>query len=433
MAVSSLGSPFANALSDQHPNLAIIGAGVVGLCTALEAQRQGFCVTLLDAHEPGLGASFGNAGYLATEVIDPLATPETVKNAVKLWLNPDGPICIPWKYFPTAAPWYAQFLKNASLSKAEHNRRAISLLNRASQSAWQRTLSDIGAESSLIQAGNLVVWEDSTKRLEARQLLDKMTFNGIPCEFVEGERLAELEPELSKSLSHAVYCPDIYRLSDPYQVCQQLFQAFKQRGGHFINERVMSLQAGSQHIELHIPKYTQAYGQVIICSGAWSKTLLEQVGLNVPLEAERGYHLTYPEQQTRIQHTILSADRRFVMSPLNSGLRVVGMSEIGGTELPAIPKRFQVLRKHTHALLPELAQQVEKMKLTPSEWMGHRPTLPDSLPVIDQHPHFPRLAFAFGHQHLGVTQAAITAELIIAKLKKRPTAIPLNAYRVDRF
>ncbi|MBJ7550344.1 NAD(P)/FAD-dependent oxidoreductase [Marinomonas ostreistagni] len=423
-------TPFSSSQSQDKPTYAVVGAGVVGLCVALEAQRQGYQVTLLDGNEPGRAASFGNAGYLATEVIEPLATPATVRNAPKLWLNPDGPVCIPFKYLPKALPWYAKFLKAARPQQAMQGTQAISALNKRSQPAWLRTLLDIGQENLLVKAGNLVVWEDDRQKVAAHQLASKLQQHEVDCEVVEGQRLAELEPELSLKLSHAVYVPEIYRLSDPYEVCQALFQAFIERGGHFINEKVMSLQASTHNIEVHIPGHRHQFGHVSLCAGAWTQTLLEQVGITVPLEAERGYHLTFPKNQSRIRHTILSADRRFVMSPLDSGLRVVGMSEIGGTELPPIEKRFSVLRKHTKALLPKLFGPEDAQS---SEWMGHRPTLPDSLPVIDQHPKFPRLSFAFGHQHLGVTQAAITAELLLQKVDKRPTSVALRPYRVDRF
>lgn len=287
----------------------------------------------------------------------------------------------------------------------------------------------------LIKGGHLVVWQTADKINEADELIDKMRLYQIPCEFVTGKALAQLEPELSKTLSHAVFFPEIHRLSDPYAVCHALFNAFVQRGGDFVTARVTSLKPDSDRVDLTLltdGNLTSSlnFDQVSVCGGVWSKSLLQQVGLDVPLEAERGYHVTFPDDQTRIHHTILSADRKLVLSPLGAGLRAVGMSEIGGVDLPPIQKRFTVLREHTQSLLPDL---FSKPDLKSSEWMGHRPSLPDSLPVIDQHPRFPRLSFAFGHQHLGITQAAITAELLLDTLQQRPPKIPLDALRVNRF
>ena len=429
MSDQTLASPFAASIHATKPNLAVIGAGVVGLCTALAAQKEGYHVTLLDSNPPGKAASFGNAGYLATELMDPLGTKKVLKMAPKLWLDPKGPVCLPWKHFTKAAPWLLKFVAASSDERAEYSRKALLSLNAEAVPAWHRLMQDVGGEEHLISDGYLLVWEDPSKKTDAHEHLAHMRRFNIPCEYVEGARLAELEPTLAKRISHALYYPKATRVSDPFTVCQLLYQAFQERGGVFIQEPVMSLQAGSHNIEVHLARDQQALGQVIICGGAWSKQLLEQVGLTVPLEAERGYHVTYTGQEQLLNHVIGAAERRFVMSPLASGLRSVGMSEIGGVRLPPIQKRFAVLREHTAALLPD----VTKDGIQVEEWMGHRPTLPDSLPVIDQHPSFPSLAFAFGHQHLGLTHAAITAELMLAKIQKQPASISLHAMRVDRF
>ena len=411
-------------------SFAVVGAGVVGLCVALEAQRRGHKVILIDDKAPGKSTSSGNAGYLATEIIDPLGTPEVLRSAPKLWLNPKGPICTPIRYITKAAPWYWRFIKAAQPDQAQRGTEMIHQLNKESVGAWKRTLTDIGAEALLIKGGHLVVWENPDKRDEASKLIEKMHSYNISCELVYGNKLALLEPELSQTLSHAVFFPEIHRLSDPYDVCKALFEAFIKRGGSFISARVNAIQPYEDSIRLVTTQQIETFDRVSICAGAWSKTLLEQVRIHVPLEAERGYHVTFPNDKTRIHHTILSADRKLVLSPLDAGLRAVGMSEIGGLDLPPIKKRYQVLREHTKGLLPKL---FDNPNLQSSEWMGHRPSLPDSLPVIDQHPIYSRLSFAFGHQHLGITQAAISAELLLEKLELRPTRIPMKALRVDRF
>jgi D-amino-acid dehydrogenase len=419
-----------NEKSEAISRFAVVGAGVVGLCAALEAQRRGHQVTLIDNKAPGTSTSSGNAGYLATEIIDPLGTPEVLRSALKLWLNPKGPICTPIRYITKAAPWYWRFIKAARPDQAQHGTETIHQLNKESVDAWKRTLIDIGAEALLIKGGHLVVWENPNNRDDASKLIEKMHSYDISCELVDGNKLALLEPELSQTLSHAVFFPEIHRLSDPYDVCKALFDAFIKRGGRFINAKVNSIQANKDNIRLETTRQTETFEHVSICAGAWSKILLEQVGIHIPLEAERGYHVTFPNDKTRINHTILSADRKLVLSPLGAGLRAVGMSEIGGLDLPPIKKRYQVLREHTKGLLPKL---FDNPNLQSSEWMGHRPSLPDSLPVIDQHPLYSRLSFAFGHQHLGITQAAISAELLLEKIEMRPTRISIESLRVDRF
>lgn len=172
------------------------------------------------------------------------------------------------------------------------------------------------------------------------------------------------------------------------------------------------------------------FDNAIICTGAWSKKLLRPIGLDVPLEAERGYHITLPDQQALIKHAVGSAERRFVITPLASGLRVVGVTELGGLEADPCFQRFNMLKHHLLQLLPVLA---DKPDSSYEKWMGHRPTLPDSLPVIDQHPDYPNLLFAFGNQHLGLTQAAASAELVLSLVKGKQGFMPVHYFSVSRF
>ncbi|RTE64753.1 FAD-binding oxidoreductase [Amphritea opalescens] len=424
--VSSIGN---QSVKPNGDSIAVIGAGVIGLSCALEAQRQGFNVTLFDRDEPGLGASFGNAGYLATELIEPLSNPATLRSALSLWLNPKGPLALPVRYMHRIAPWLFRFVLAALPQSLERSRKALLQLNSASIEAWQRSLDDIDAREQIIKSGYLLVWE-SAKGLAAVQRHQAwLADNGIQTELVQGERLIELEPALSRGVSHALYFPDAYRVKEPHELCQRLFTAFTERGGQFIQQAVTDLIPSMNEVGVRTEKDTYQYDHTILCAGVWSRKLLNSVGLDLPLEAERGYHVTFPTATTLLRHHIGSAERKFVMGPLASGLRVVGMTELGGLTLPPCQRRFEVLRHHSQQLLPELNTSEREG----SEWMGHRPTLPDSLPVIDQHPDYGRLCFAFGNQHLGVTQAAITAELMLQLIQKQATSIDTSPFGVDRF
>ncbi|UTV27863.1 NAD(P)/FAD-dependent oxidoreductase [Photobacterium atrarenae] len=410
--------------------LAVVGAGVVGLCTALEAQRHGYTVTLIDRNAPGTGASFGNAGYLATELVDPLATPATLAGAPAMWLDPKGPLSLPLRYLHRALPWLARFLRAAAPGRVEHSRAALTALNRAAVPAWQRCLADIGATEQLVPSGYLLVWESPDKLEAARDHARDLAKQGITTELLQGEALAAKEPELAERLSHALYFPDACRVRDPFQLSQLLQAAFEARGGQILSREIRDITLQANRVQLEtLDGGTFDTEQAIICTGAWSKALLQQVGLSVPLEAERGYHLTIEAEHITLNHPIGSAERRFVMSPLDSGLRVVGITEIGGLTLPPLARGFAALRHHSRQLL----RRLDDPALTVSEWMGHRPTLPDSLPVIDRHPTHPHLLFAFGNQHLGLTQAAVSAELVVSLLRRQAPAIDPTPFRVDRF
>ncbi|MGI2923358.1 NAD(P)/FAD-dependent oxidoreductase [Vibrio diabolicus] len=427
MTQSAKHNPFYDKLT-----VAVVGAGVVGLCTALEAQRHGFQVTLLDKGLPGEGASFGNAGYLATELIDPLATKKTLAAAPRMWMDPKGPLALPWKYLPQALPWLARFVRSASSARVEANRQALYQLNQAAVPAWQRCLADIGAEEYLVPSGYLLVWESENKLDEAKTHAAYLAQWGIESVLLQGAQLREKEPELAETVSHALFFPNACQVKDPYLLSKQLFAVFQARGGCFEQTEVSEILPQENAVGVVTATSQNKFEHVVLCTGAWGKPLLEQTGISVPLEAERGYHLTIETADMEtppLQHPIGSAERKFVMSPLASGLRVVGITEIGGLRLPEFARRFNVLRHHSRQLLPRLNNPALKV----SEWMGHRPTLADSLPVIDQHPRHPRLLFAFGNQHLGLTQAAISAELVISLLRQVEPEFDVKPYRVDRF
>lgn len=427
MTQSAKHTPFNN-----KPTVAVVGAGVVGLCTALEAQRHGLQVTLLDKGLPGEGASFGNAGYLATELIDPLATKKTLSAAPRMWLDPKGPLALPWKYLPQALPWLARFVRSASSARVEASRQALYQLNQAAVPAWQRCLVDIGAEEYLVPSGYLLVWESENKLDEAKTHAAYLAQWDIESVLLQGAQLREKEPELAETVSHALFFPNACRVKDPYLLSKQLFAVFQARGGCFEQTEVSEILPQENAVGVVTATSQSRFEYVVLCTGAWGKPLLEQTGISVPLEAERGYHLTIETADMEtppLQHPIGSAERKFVMSPLASGLRVVGITEIGGLRLPEFARRFNVLRHHSRQLLPRLNNPALKV----SEWMGHRPTLADSLPVIDQHPRHPRLLFAFGNQHLGLTQAAISAELVISLLRQVEPEFDMKPYRVDRF
>lgn len=408
---------------------AVVGAGIVGLCTALAWQKRGAQVTLLDRDHPGLGASYGNAGYLATELLDPLGTPATLRQAPWLWLNPKGPLCLPWQHWVAVCPWLMRFVSAASATNAEKSRQAIKQLNRQAVPAWERLLRALGEEDQLVNQGYLLVWEKENSKAVAQAHSTRLQKEGIPCQWVTGQRLAELEPELSRQVAHGVYFPQGTRVRDPFILCQTLYDAFIRQGGTFHREAVESLSPQANRVLITTAKGVKTFDKAVLCTGAWTRKLLQGIGLDAPLEAERGYHLSFPGSTQYLRHPIGSADRRFVMTPLDTGLRAVGMSELGGLKLSPITKRYRVLQHHVKALLPDLFQTPVQM----DTWMGHRPTLPDSLPVVDCHPDYPQLGLAFGHQHLGLTHAAISAELLLERMEGQHSNPLLQALRLNRF
>ncbi|GAA0623550.1 NAD(P)/FAD-dependent oxidoreductase [Halomonas beimenensis] len=409
--------------------VAVVGAGVVGMTTALALQRQGLAVTVLDPRGPGEGASYGNAGFLATELIDPLSTPAMLREAPRLWLDPHGPLALPWRYLPRLAPWLARFLVAAMPPRVRRGRGALAALNAASVPAWRRCLADIGAEEELVASGYLLVWESPKGREAAGARMAHLRRWGHEVEWLEGEALRAREPGLSGELSHGLFFPGAHQVRDPYALVRRLAEAYRARGGEIRQASVERLEPRDAGVRLHTDQGELDMAQAVVAAGAWSHRLAAGVGLSIPLETERGYHLTLPGRGQALRQPVGSAERRFVMTPMDCGLRVVGFTELGGLSLPPVARRYDSLRHHAGALLADDRGLDESAEA----WMGFRPTLPDSLPVIDTHPAYPAVHFAFGHQHLGLTQAAITAELVAARVAGETPALELGPYRVTRF
>lgn len=407
----------------------VIGAGVIGMSIALALQQRGRRVTIIDRQPPGEGASFGNAGFLAVELNNPLSTPATLRSAPMLWGQRHGPLSLPPTYLPKLSPWLWRFVKAASPKQVERGHKGLIALNRSAVGAWKRLLERTDLSNELIPSGYLLAWESEHSLPQACFHAEQMAAWNIETRILERDALREYEPGLSDHVSRALLFPRSYQVRDPYQLVLRLFGRFKQNGGQFLKANANSLKAGQHTACVVTDRGLVEANQLVLACGAWSHHLLRSTAIDVPLETERGYHLTLPEAGKALRQPVGSAERRVVMTPMDCGLRVVGMTELGGLKKPPIEKRFDSLRHHTKALLADPGPLTRDHET----WMGFRPTLPDSLPVIDQHPSYPTLFAAFGHQHLGLTQAAITSELMADRMTGQTPSIELSAYSMTRF
>ncbi|GGX87838.1 D-amino-acid dehydrogenase [Litchfieldella qijiaojingensis] len=414
---------------DLCSRVAVVGAGVVGMTTALALQRRGHEVTVLDPLAPGEGASYGNAGFLATELIDPLPTPAMLRQAPRLWLDPHGAVALPFRYLPRLVPWLMRFIAAARPAQVAKGRQALAALNGAAVAAWRRCLADIGAEEELVASGYLLVWESDRGRAAAKEQMAHLRHWGHEVEWLEAAALRQREPGLTGELSHGLYFHGAHQVRDPYALVRRLASAFEARGGELRRASVTRLEPRGEGVRLHTDAGEWEADQAVVAAGAWSHRLAAGLGLSIPLETERGYHLTLPARGRALRQPVGSAERRCVMTPMSCGLRVVGFTELGGLTLPPVARRYVSLRHHAGALLAD----GRGLDHSAEEWMGFRPTLPDSLPVIDTHPAYPAIHFAFGHQHLGLTQAAVTAELVGDLVMGESPALDLEPYRVTRF
>lgn len=413
-------------MSQKRAEIAVIGAGVVGLACAFRLAKEGHDVLLLDQGEPGRGCSYGNAGHIATEQIFPLASPATLKAAPGYLLRRNSPLSIKPSYLPKIAPWLARFAWHSRPSAYKRGTEALAALQRQAIPALKALLTDAGAADLLHLKGHLMLVErpedQESMHRECRQLAE----HGVETRWVEGDELKQRAPGLGVDCQTAVYYPHSGHVSDPYAVSQRLFQAFTEAGGRFLQTRVFNIEPQRSGFRLVSENGAITSDKLLISAGAWSAPLARCLGHNVPLECERGYHLTANGSHAGFDIPVASMQHKVIMTPMQMGLRITGTVEFGGLKAPPTQARFELLKRTLATLVPGVSQQ------DASYWMGHRPSLPDHLPVISRCPKHHNTYFAFGHQHLGLTLSAITADLIY-QLQRKPVMSAPQPFRLNRF
>lgn len=406
----------------------VVGAGIVGAAIAEQLQHRGQRVLLLDRQPPGEGCSAGNAGHFATDVVLPLANLQTIMSLPKMLLDPLGPLALRWSYLPRMLPWLARFARAALPANARASAQTLRALNSRSIESFDRLLARTSLESLMVKRGALTLYETQAGRQKHRATVELLRNYGVQIEELDTSALRELEPALAQSLAGGLYFPNTAHTVNPLRLVRELARVFRERGGEWMQGEVRHIapQPGGE-VRVQLAEGSLSARQVVIAAGAWSKPLAAQLGCRVPLDTERGYHLMLAQPGVELKRPAVSFERSFVMTPMEEGMRLAGTVELAGLEAPPNYARADILYRHARHLLPGL--QLGE----PKRWMGFRPSLPDSLPVISPAPSHENVYFAFGHQHLGLTQAAVTAEIIGDLMAGRKPALDIGNLAIDRF
>ncbi|WP_447066336.1 NAD(P)/FAD-dependent oxidoreductase [Vibrio alginolyticus] len=406
--------------------IAVIGAGIIGLSIGLKLQQQGYQVTIFDPNGVGNGCSKGNAGHIATEQIFPLATPALLSQLPKMLLDSKSPVSIRWQDIPNTIGWMIRFLLQTKPSAAERAKNAIKSLNERSVASWRGVLDSIGKAHLIKMNGSLLTFENEKLFQNYQSTLNSLAKNGVAYQVWTQEAIRERIPDLSHKVRVGVFFPDTGHTLDPYQLCVELSEAFEVLGGKVLQNGVSAL---AKNGEVLVESQTYSFDRIIVAAGVHSKPLIRQLtGVKVPIQAERGYHLMVDDKRDVLPFPISSADRKFIMTPMSGGLRLAGTVEYADVESPPNMKRSEMLF--------QLGDEMFESGLHPlrqgEKWMGNRPSTVDSLPVIDSI-WDGNVLLAFGHQHLGLTQAAITADLLLELIEGKPTSIDLSPFSLQRF
>lgn len=408
--------------------ITIIGAGIVGISIGLELARRGQKVRVLDRKGVAGETSAGNAGAFAFQEIEPLATPGIMKKAPKWLMDPLGPLSIPPAYALQIAPWMLRFWRASWADRYQSSMLAQADLMHLSKAAFERQLAQINGAHLIMRDGQLALYESEKEyrsTLPGWTLRQEHGFNAM--HLTNPDMIAEHQPGLHKRFTHAVFTPDWLNTVDPKVWTDTLAHALRNLGGRIQIASVRGLVSTDAGVRIDTSDGPIETPRLIVAAGAWSHHLARHFGDRIPLETERGYNTTLPPGAFDLRTHLTFSGHGFVASKIGGGVRVGGAVELGGLKRPANFKRAKILLQKAQAFLPGLRTEGG------TQWMGYRPSLPDSLPVIGSSPNEPRVIYAFGHGHLGLTQSASTAELVADHALGVEPALSLDPFSPTRF
>ncbi|MCJ8517483.1 D-amino-acid dehydrogenase [Pseudorhizobium tarimense] len=410
-----------------QPDVIVIGAGVIGLSAAIAAQARGLSVTVLDREGPAAGASAGNAGAFAFTDILPLASPGIMRKAPNWLLDPLGPLSIPPAYAPKIAPWMYRFWRACSPARVASSIDAQTALMDLSKAELEPFLQQTGTLHMLRRDGNLQVYEGQPELEASLPGWEARERHGIEFRHLDSAGMAEVQPGLAPRFTHGTFTPGWYSIADPKLYTIALADHFRGKGGRIEQADVTALRPDEAGVEVMMKGEKRRCTRVVLAAGAFSHRIARTIGERIPLETERGYNTTLPHNALDLRTQVTFGGHGFVVTRLSTGIRVGGAVELGGLDLPPNYKRAQAMLTKAQAFLPGLKSEGGV------QWMGFRPSLPDSLPAIGRARDQARVIYAFGHGHLGLTQSAGTARLVADLLTDQRPAIDISPFSPQRF
>ncbi|AWM88771.1 FAD-binding oxidoreductase [Microvirga sp. 17 mud 1-3] len=409
--------------------ITIVGAGIVGLATAHALLDEGHAVTLVDPGGKTGRPTDGNAGWIAHTDIMPLASPKVWRNLPRWLTDPLGPLSIRPGYLPALAPWLLRFVQASSPGRIAASMEAIRSINAEALPAWRALLDSLSLSGHLREKGLLTVWRDRGAFTASAELFDRQRAYGIAVEALGPEDVARLEPALN-NVGAAVLYPEMCHVSDPAVLAADLLRLALARGAVHVAAQAVAVTFSDNavHVRTDGEAADLVADRVVIAAGIWSRPLAEQLGDRIPLDTERGYNATFPAGTFRLERPVMYEGEGFVTSPLDSGDRVGGAVEFAGIEAPPNHRRTEAVVQRLKRFLPHLDDMRPAKR-----WMGFRPSIPDSLPVIGPASADRRIVYAFGHGHHGLTQAAVTAGMAAALISGRPGPVSPKPFTAQRF
>ncbi len=410
-------------------NVTVIGGGIIGVCTAIALQAEGYSVEIIDRGLPEEGASYGNCGLLAVGEVVPLSKPGILPKIPKWMLDPRGPLFVRPADLFGQIPWLMQFLWSSRRPRVLEIATSLASLLQNAEDDYRELLDKAGIAEALIASENIMAFNS-----RADYESDGFTWNlraqlGFKHRFLDLSDLRSIEPALQGKITCGALLHGWLQFSEPGLIWQRLKQFFISNGG--------SIRIGdAASIEIDGGRATGVFltdgnvvtvKKLVVCAGAWSGKLVRSLGLRIPVAALQGYHNHLPDPGIKLNHAVLYANGGFVMTPMQRGLRVGGTIEVAGLDPKPNFSRADIITEKAIEILPGLNPVGGK------QWMGPRPSMPDSLPVIGFAPHQQNVVLAFGHGQIGMTAAATTGKAVADLLIGRKPSVELGPFSASRF
>ena len=412
-------------MENNKVKIAVIGAGIQGVCNALFLQKKGFKVTLFDRDEPGNSASYGNAGHFSPYSSVPLNRPDVITDVPAMLLSSRGPLALKWNYVYKMIPWFLRFLLNCSERKMMHTAKNMHQILDLSLSAFDELFEAIDLNGLVENKGVLYVWND--KNLKSRELEIKIREElGVKQQILTPKDIHDLEPNIKPFYHGGVYYDYARHTRNPKKILLKLFDNFLKKDGKFLKLNVQDLNFDDDKPVIRSDVQRFVFDKLVIACGAFSKRLTDKLHENIPLDTERGYHVHFKDCDHLISRPVVYLNRGFGMTPMEQGLRVVGTVEFGGLDNPLSKSRIKNLIINAKDMLDGLPEHED-------EWLGFRPSLPDLLPVLGPSKNYKNVFYSFGHNHLGWTLGAISGKIISKMIANESTNLNLSAYSSSRF
>ncbi|PZP92804.1 MAG: amino acid dehydrogenase [Variovorax paradoxus] len=410
-------------------HVVVIGTGIVGTCTAAWLQRDGHQVTFFDPLEPGEACSFGNAGSLSPSACLPVGMPGMWKRVPNWLLDPLGPLTVRWRHAPLVLPWLVRMLRHSSREEVTRIATALRSLLVPIFDCYGPLLQDAQATDLVRRSGCLYVYSSREKAAQWAWGMQLRRSLGVQMRDVEQDELEQLEPDLKGRFRFGILAPENGSTTDPSALVKALYAHCMEQGAVHLRKRVAGFERQGRRITgvrtdegASLP-----VDGVVVAAGAWSGPLAAQLGSRVPVETQRGYHVTVRSSNLQLRHTVMAVENNLMVNPMAMGLRLAGTVEFAGLKAAPRYERAQALLRLGQQLFPHLDTSET------TQWMGHRPCLPDSLPVVGRARHADNAWLAFGHGHMGMCMGASTGREVAHLVAGRPTQVDLTPFRPDRF